>query len=391
MSITSFLSLRRNNRAVSSIFAMVFFLLIVMIMFTSFAVILNQNTSLEQKIIQTRQSDIERLNEQLTITAQPTVGVFSDIGSNSITVNCNITNTGTQLVQIVRLWVVDLNSSESGSLAISNATQGSIQAGQSKDYSGKVSMTIEDTENSFLFWFETDRGNKFTLQENGSVDLLDFSSMLSRFFGDFLPDYHSVQWAYVTTEGGVSTTGPWNSGWIVPTGSNNEDLAFRLNVTYYGGSTLRIDNDTNILFSNLQETSIIFEGSSGGVFPTLYITNYESDTNVLNSYNGHEITVEPSTNPKPITLYFSTVQKYSVNWWAGTIQPSGSPIPTGYPIENIQPNAMMTLVLYGMSPSNYAQSFPLFSIQSRPISLQLSTTQGPIGTSAALQTVSPYA
>ena len=111
--------------------------------------------------------------------------------------------------------------------------------------------------------------------------------------------------------------------------------------------------------------------------------------NTLNLYNGHEITVQPSTNPVPFTLYFSTIQNwtaaaYVVVWNNWTITPYGSPSPTGYPLNCISPNAQMSLVLYGMSPSTYAQTFSLFAVQSRPISIQLNPTSGVVGTSVTV-------
>ncbi len=44
----------------------------------------------------------------------------------------------------------------------------------------------------------------------------------------------------------------------------------------------------------------------------------------------------------------------------------------------------MSLVLYGMSPSTYAQTFSLFAVQSRPISVQLNPISGIVGTSVTI-------
>ena len=94
-------NLRRNRKGIGTVFAMVFFLLIVMLVFASFMVILNQNTGLEQTVIQTRQMDNDRANEQLTISPQTDPQVFTrNIGTNSVTVNCILNNTGTLPVQI---------------------------------------------------------------------------------------------------------------------------------------------------------------------------------------------------------------------------------------------------------------------------------------------------
>ena len=47
----------RNNKGIGTVFGMVFFLLIVMIVFASFIIILNQNTGLQQTVMQTNQLD----------------------------------------------------------------------------------------------------------------------------------------------------------------------------------------------------------------------------------------------------------------------------------------------------------------------------------------------
>ncbi len=148
--------------------------------------------------------------------------------------------------------------------------------------------------------------------------------------GTFLPDYNSVQWAFVTTTNGVSTAGPWQSGWIIPTGANNQNLAFRINMTYYGDTTIRIDNDTTLWFQNVQDTSVVLENVANAVYPTVYITNYNPTTRVLNSYNGNEAAIQPASNPVPFTLYFSTVQSFAIDdssysIWNWKIVPSGQP------------------------------------------------------------------
>jgi len=98
-------NLRRNKKGIGTVFGMVFFLLITMIVFASLIVILNQNTSLEQTVIQTRQMDNDRAREQVTISLQTTTSLYTNVGTSSVTVNCVINNTGNLPIQLVRLWV----------------------------------------------------------------------------------------------------------------------------------------------------------------------------------------------------------------------------------------------------------------------------------------------
>jgi hypothetical protein len=384
--------LRANRTGIGTVFAMVFFLLIVMLVFASFMIVLNQNTGLEQTVAQNRRIDEERANEQLTITTQLSIPLFTSISSNELTVNCLLNNTGTLPIQIIRLWVEDLNNSATGSQVISSALK-NLPQGQAEYYTGSINLLIGyPTSDSFRIWFETARGNQFTLQPSiGSQSLTDFNfnKQLSGVFGDFLPDYNSVQWSFVTTASGLSTAGPWQSGWIIPTGSNNQNVAFRLNMTYYGDSTIKIDNDTILWFQNVQDTSVVLENVDNSLYPTLYISNYNSTTNVLSSYNGQELTIQPSSNPVPVTVYFSTVQSFGIDSSSGNmynwkIYPVGQPSPKGYPISSLTPNAQMSLVLYGMSPSTYAQTFSLFAVQSRPIMITVNPTSGLVGSSVTV-------
>ncbi len=47
---------------------MVFFLLIVMVVFASFVIVLNQNTGLEQTTIKAKQMDLDRYTELTTVS-----------------------------------------------------------------------------------------------------------------------------------------------------------------------------------------------------------------------------------------------------------------------------------------------------------------------------------
>lgn len=242
--------LYRNNKGIGTVFGMVFFLLIVMVVFASFTIILNQNTGLQQTVMQTNQMDQNKASEQLTISQQANTNLFTNIGANTVTVNCNLTNTGTLPVQIIRLWVEDLNNSATGYLRILPTEKiYSLTPGESQLYTGSVPIQIANSADTIIFWFETTRGNQFTLQQLNGVSPFSVYSSLSKVLGDFLPDYHSIQWSIVTKTGSNYVAGPWHDGWII-----NPDagafVAFRINMTYYGQSTLRIDNDTNIWLEN---------------------------------------------------------------------------------------------------------------------------------------------
>ena len=142
-------------------------MLIVMVVFASFMVILNQNLNLEQTAIKTRQMDDDSAREQLRIfPTQGNTEFFMNIDSDSVTVDCTINNTGTLPVQVVRLWVEDQSQSPmaTGS-ALIPSTQSVIQQGQVKAYPITVNIHISDLSKT-IFWFVTARGNQFNQYTN---------------------------------------------------------------------------------------------------------------------------------------------------------------------------------------------------------------------------------
>ncbi len=162
------LNFPRNRKGIGTVFGMVFFLLIVMLVFASLTIVLNQNTSLEQTVIQTRQMDNDRANEQLIIT-NSSLPTFQASGATLI-VNCLISNTGTIPVQIVRLWAEDMSPTTPvyASSPVSG-TIGTLTPGQTNDtFAGSVTFqtTVQNNDN-FRFWFETSRGNQFSIKISG--------------------------------------------------------------------------------------------------------------------------------------------------------------------------------------------------------------------------------
>jgi hypothetical protein len=142
---------RRNNKAVSTIFGMVFFLLIVVIVFASFAVILNQSTSLENAMIKARQIDNDKANEHLLIMTNATF--------LNGQLKCQIQNTGTIPAQVVRIWA---QPSGAGVPANKPALI-TIQQGQS---SPPYTFSFNSVNmNPGGFWVITARGNKFSFGE----------------------------------------------------------------------------------------------------------------------------------------------------------------------------------------------------------------------------------
>ena len=113
--MNSRLNLRRNRKGIGTVFAMVFFLLIVMVVFASFVIILNQNTSLEQTTIHAKQLDLDRYTELETVSiANPETAVLNNV----VYISCSITNNGTLPTELVRLWIKDITQNTVGNIPL---------------------------------------------------------------------------------------------------------------------------------------------------------------------------------------------------------------------------------------------------------------------------------
>lgn len=337
-----------------------------MLVFASFMIILNQNTGLEQTVTQTRQMDQDKANEHLTITDQGSAS-----GTDSITINCILNNTGTLPVQIERLWVEDLTINATNSVQILPTDAIYIlQQGQANSTSKSINIPGASSTDNFRFWFVTARGNQFTLQQSsGGITNTQIANMihggLSAVFGDFLPDYHSTQWAKVDVYGNI--VGNWASGWIIPSNLGTINMVWRMNVSYYGSVPLTIDRNSMLVYYP-------FAGQNpGSKAPALdFIVNYT--TGKINPYAGKEISVASAASGvgTNLTLYFGS---------------NGAPnLNGGIPNDAIDSlGDMLTLTIYGQAPSTYAQSFPLFAIFTRAVPiLNLNPSSGRIGSSVTV-------
>ena len=103
--------------------------------------------------------DNDKANEQLTITGQATY-----LSANTVDVNCILDNTGRLPVQVVRLWVKDLANNNTGTLSFLSPNS-EIIIPQGSNCTGSFSVTISGaaSDDTFIFWFITERGNQFTL------------------------------------------------------------------------------------------------------------------------------------------------------------------------------------------------------------------------------------
>ena len=140
---------------------MVFFLLIVMVVFASFIIILNQNTGLEQTTVQAKQLDLDRYTELATVSvSDPEIAVLNQV----VYISCSITNNGTLPTQLVRLWIRDITQNTVGNTIMNPSI--TLQPGTHVVYFNSSYVTKASSSDQFAFWFISTRGNTISAFPN---------------------------------------------------------------------------------------------------------------------------------------------------------------------------------------------------------------------------------
>ena len=369
----------RNRKGYAGLIATIIMVLIILYFyFNVYQFTLNRNADLQDVTSRSMQLDADQTTEQVIISS-----ANYSAAADQVTVDSEIDNLGPIPVQIVRLWVTDLTTG-----TIGNVSTGFVLQSDSSII-GSWTVSLPGTlsgETQFAMRIITGRGNVISptsTQHQGltgpqgppgppgeSGNVTEITQTISKAMGDFVPDYHSFQWAQITP--GSYRVGTWNYGWQIDA-SHAGMVAFRIDLIYYGNVSLILSQSTNILISNFPGSDFASEPE----YPMLYISYYDSGAGIMRLYPGNEVAIHPSNGGTRVTLYFAT----------SSLVPNGGPngTPQGFETEDIEPTATLTLTLYSMPPSNYAQSFLLFGIEAfQPPSITISPTSGNVGRSVAV-------
>ena len=147
---------RRNNKGIGTVFGMVFFILIVMIVIASLIVILNQNTGLQQTTTQANQLDLNRYTELQTVSI---LNPAEAPGTNTVYVECNIADNGPLSAQLDRIWIKDTTTNQTVNAPLSPALV--LNSGSTTPYFNAIGFQKVNSSSTdlFNFWFITARGN----------------------------------------------------------------------------------------------------------------------------------------------------------------------------------------------------------------------------------------
>ena len=141
----------RSRKGYSGLIATIFMVLVVMYLyFNVFMFIQSRNVAFQDTISQSQQLDVDRNTEQITISNATMVNAQPNI-------SCTITNTGPLPVQIVRLWVQDLEVKMHTTISISPPIV--LQPGSRTTQSFPINIAGASVNDPFCLWFVTARGN----------------------------------------------------------------------------------------------------------------------------------------------------------------------------------------------------------------------------------------
>lgn len=159
--------LASDRKGYSGIIATIFMVLVILFLyFNVYAFMVNRNTAFQDTASQVAQMNVDRSTETLAVSnvTPPSVS-----GSN-VNVNCNIDNTGPLSVQLVSLWVKDLNLNDALSQNYNwTSVSEVLQPGGSAAFSGAVSIANSKPGDQFALWFVTARGNVVSQSTTGAT------------------------------------------------------------------------------------------------------------------------------------------------------------------------------------------------------------------------------
>jgi archaellum component FlaF (FlaF/FlaG flagellin family) len=300
-----------NRKGTAEVIGSVLFIIILLFAFSNIYLWHDSAT----KTMNTLLSD--KLNSQIEVHWSLDAGVETS--------TLVVTNTGGVGASLSRLWIVTAGQHQHFELGDRYvAAGGSIKIDVSKS---PISHTKIDGD---TFTVLTTLGNMAS--PRGQIIFVDSNGGGGgESIGDFVPDYHSVQWR--------GSSGSWASGWIVPVSDNNK-LMWKVDLTYYGVNSITVDKNSYMFFSPLNS-----QEGSGHPPQKFYLVDAD-----LSPSDG--VLVAASNEGTKITLYFASST------------PGGNA--DGIDLDTHNGNDFsISLIIYGASPSTYAQSFPLYAMQIR--------------------------
>jgi hypothetical protein len=321
---------RHNGNGIGTVFGMVFFLLIVMLVFAGLMIVLNQNTGLEQATVSAKQFDLDRYTELQTISiSNPQVAVLNSV----VYISCTITNTGTLPAELVRLWIKDNTTDTVGNTVMSPSII--LQPGASIQYFNSSRVANAGFFDMFSFWFISTRGNTISAYPN--TNQLNGIAPVGTFPG--VADMNSTYQTNINNplQLTLKTTKPNQLIYVI--------------VSYDDGNTLYPPTSTPSLTWQPRGTSLPTDGSRS------YPTYGHSGDSILQTFYA----IAPSTGPVTINIH-STADELS-DYYCSALAFAISDVNTASPFDGLA----QTVIGHSTMPqdtinTNYSNDFIIGAI-----------------------------
>jgi len=302
--------------------------LVVMVLYTNvFVFMLNQNVFFQEAVSQANQEDIDRNDEKITVS-----GVNYTVEGNQVHIDAIVTNDGPISVQIITLWVFDVNIRKHG---YNDTLDINLKAGDTIVFAGSnaLAVTVEGSisMDEFAAWFVSARGNLIPVEELQETVFAKLAQGIGSLELDF---YRLLHFTYESSEKLMDyPTG--TIGFDIP---KNTYIAFGCHLTNLDPSKETIVFDSHSLFWQ--------PGRPGVADLAWFIVNVDANGTVGSSYS--PVTLNYGERKM---LVFASDKDLDIGGFARLRTP------------NVETTVATFILLHGTKgPDPYAQNIPFVSI-----------------------------
>lgn len=331
-----------GSKGFSSVIGTIFMVLVMMLMGTTvFMWTLRQNTLYYQAVKEKNQIEVDRLNER--VKAFDAVYAVTD---NDVSVTVELQNQGPLSVQILNLWVVDVNTRSynfSRSLSVNY-----LQPGENAILKANVTIIDSTNDHRFSSWLITGRGNVVPIEEKEEIIIADVSAGI----GSIAMNFTNFKYYNVTNKG--SKQNPIHVLDNYPDGGDGYTVSFAKNIAFQVCLTNFDQNKREIkLFPGSMLWTLFPVQATQPRSVWWYIVNVYDNGTIAPTY-----TTITLTYGVPTWVFFASANDMS----STPFNPSPSGISGVSSITLPSPAAVNLMLVGNIGNSTYGQNVPFVSI-----------------------------
>lgn len=231
MTRTSWLKKIWNGRSkgLSTVIGMVFVALVAFAIATNvFLWSILQNALYNEEVKNVNQENVDRLSENVLAS-----GANYSVSGDYVTVKVTLRNAGSVAVQIINLWVFDIDPSNQR--YTNKSLNLNLNPGNILNLKGLNSLTVTipgaNSSHDFVSWFVTARGNTVPLEPKKGIIIAQVSQGIGS-IGMTFPDFKYYNVSQVGGSYILENYPAGGEGFTVPSGKGN-DIAFRVCLTNF--------------------------------------------------------------------------------------------------------------------------------------------------------------